>query len=177
MSEKTHPSAWIQTYTGRKVDLIWPTPDMIAIEDIAHALSLICRYTGHTRFHYSVAQHSALCAKVVPQEFAFEALMHDAAEAYVNDLASPLKWLVPAYSLVEDRFRQVIVGVFGLADEIPDVVKAADLAVLMAEKRDLFRDDLEWEVHVEPAHVSIVPMEWFEAKSLFLRLFHELRGD
>lgn len=81
----------ILTYTGRKFDLLNPDPSMICIEDIAHALSLKCRWGGHTSRFYSVAEHSLNVMSRVSEAAKFEALLHDAAEAYLGDIASPFK--------------------------------------------------------------------------------------
>lgn len=83
---------WIQTYTGRAFDLNDPQPQQVSIEDIAHALSLICRFTGHCGKFYSVAEHSVLVSRYC--QWPTEGLMHDAAEAYVGDVSNPLKRLL-----------------------------------------------------------------------------------
>ena len=88
---------WIQTFTGRAFDLSSPQPEQVCTEDIAHALANCCRYAGHSRWHYSVAQHSLLVAEIVAAtdpELALAALLHDAAEAYIGDWSSPLKALM-----------------------------------------------------------------------------------
>jgi 5'-deoxynucleotidase YfbR-like HD superfamily hydrolase len=85
--------SFIQTLSGKRFDYINSTADDVDIEDIANALSNICRFAGHVPEFYSVAQHSVLCSQIVPPEFAFEALMHDAAEAYCQDIPQPLKLL------------------------------------------------------------------------------------
>ncbi len=81
--------SYIQTLSGKKFDYLNSTTDDVEIEDIATALSHICRFNGHLPEFYSVAQHSVLCSQIVPPEFAFEALMHDAAEAYCQDIPAP----------------------------------------------------------------------------------------
>jgi len=88
--------SYIQTLSGKKFSYQFATADDIDIEDIANALSNICRFAGHLPEFYSVAQHSVLVSQIVPPEFAFEALMHDAAEAYCQDIPAPLKALLSA---------------------------------------------------------------------------------
>lgn len=90
---------WIITSSGTKFDLLNPTAAMVRVSDIVHALSLVCRFTGHCAFHYSVAQHSLLVASILernghsPEEQLY-GLVHDTSEAYVNDLTRPLKMLL-----------------------------------------------------------------------------------
>src|SRR5690242_720613 len=91
VTDEALSSGQIRTYTGRAFSPLDPNPDDIVIEDIAHALSLNCRFTGHVRWHYSVAQHSVLCSEIVPSEYALTALLHDASEAYLSDIARPIK--------------------------------------------------------------------------------------
>lgn len=107
---------WLLTYSGREFDLIDPQPDMIDLIDIAHGLANECRFSGQCRFYYSVAQHSVLVSQNVPPEFAFEALMHDASEAYLKDIPRPLKQLLPDYRAIEQRVEAVIRYRFGLPD-------------------------------------------------------------
>jgi len=100
---------WIQTYTGVRFDLLVPTPEMVELDDIAHALSMLCRFTGHTKFFYSVAEHSYQVSVLVENycrriglsakdgaHAGLEALLHDASEAYVGDVSRPLKKLLRA---------------------------------------------------------------------------------
>src|SRR5271166_4295857 len=97
MNEVTAPAvgSYIQTYTGIRFDILNPTPEMITIDDIAHHLANCCRFTGAVKWHYSVAQHSYYASLIAgPQwrpRLALEALMHDASEAYICDMARPMK--------------------------------------------------------------------------------------
>jgi|688.fasta_scaffold410662_3 5'-deoxynucleotidase YfbR-like HD superfamily hydrolase len=134
----------MQTYTGRIVDLTRFCEDDICIEDIAHALSQIIRFTGHSRAPYSVAQHSLLVAEIATPEHRLWALLHDASEAYLGDVASPLKTLLPEYRDLEEKFQKVIAGRFGLPWPMPAEVKHADRVALMTEKRDLLLTQHEW---------------------------------
>lgn len=126
----------IVTKSGRAVNPLDPDPDTILIEDIAHALSNSCRFTGHVSSFYSVAQHSVLVARSLPKEHALWGLLHDASEAYLSDLARPIKQfegLGATYRRVEKRLMQVIAKKFGLPWPEPKVVKEMDNAVLAAE--------------------------------------------
>lgn len=136
---------WIQTYTGKSVDLLDPSPGTICIEDIAHALSRICRYKGHTEKHYSVAEHCIHVSQQVNEDFALEGLLHDATEAYLQDLSRPLKvalrtetgrgadlqYLRSAYDILEDRMQAVIAARFGVPACMSDAVKTQTCACLL----------------------------------------------
>ena len=98
--------AWIQTYTGGKFHLLAPRQEEINIVDIAHALSMMCRFTGHVRRFYSVSEHSWHASYLVPKQDALWALLHDASEAYMADMNRPLKHFTaigPAYLKVEKK--------------------------------------------------------------------------
>ncbi|MCY1366462.1 hypothetical protein D9M69_533590 [compost metagenome] len=145
--------SWILTRSGRKFDLARPTADMVDPTDIAHSLSMQCRFNGHTRSFYSVAQHCCLVADLVPAEHQLAALLHDATEAYVGDMVRPLKdgmrehanslGLLSLYDEVEDRVWVAICNRFNLNPELPDYVKHADLVALSTEKRDLMPEHPE----------------------------------
>lgn len=129
--------AWIQTYTGKAFDLSNPAPSMVCLPDIAHSLALQCRFTGHTVVPYSVARHSLLVADLVPPEFRLQALLHDAHEAYVGDVSTPLKWEVPAFRDVNARVWCAVADAFGIPRQLDASVKHADRVMLMTERRDL----------------------------------------
>ncbi|EHG7584052.1 HD family hydrolase [Citrobacter sedlakii] len=170
--------SFIQTLSGKQFDYINSTIDDIDVEDIAGALSNICRFAGHLPEFYSVAQHSVLCSKIVSPEFAFEALMHDAAEAYCQDIPAPLKALLPDYRQIEKRTDQLIRLKFGLPLEGSSVVKYADLTMLATERRDLDIDDsIPWVMleGIPPTDLfEIHPLRPGQAFGLFINRFNEL---
>jgi hypothetical protein len=128
---------WILTTSGRVFPLRDPRPDDVDPRDLAHALSHLCRFGGHAREFYSVAQHCLLVSRLVPPEFALAGLLHDAAEAYLGDVVSPLKGELYRYRLLEERIAGVIERRFGLdslALSAPEVV-AADRQALAIEVR------------------------------------------
>lgn len=124
----------IQLADGQMFDLVNPDPRVITIDVIAHALSRICRFTGHVSVPlYSVAEHSVRVSWLVPDHDAREGLMHDAAEALIGDVAAPLKRLLPDYRRIEERIEKVIAERFGLLYPWPLSVKEADLDMLRLE--------------------------------------------
>jgi len=127
----------IQTQSGIYFNLLNPRPEDVRIEDIAHALANLCRFGGHTRRFYSVAQHSLLVSELAPPALAFQALLHDAAEAYCGDVISPLKMCVPGYVTIQKRIEAAIAERFNIPAELPAEIKRADLVALATERRDL----------------------------------------
>ena len=169
---------WIQTYTGLKFDFVELSAESVNINDIAHALSNICRYTGHTNGFYSVAQHSVLASLYVPKEDAFIALLHDATEAYLTDISKPLKVLLPQYCELEYKVYGVIAAKFGLPYKLPASVKETDLRLLATEKRDLLsKEPDEWTTirTIECYPEKITPWNQDCAEFMFLKKFRELR--
>jgi hypothetical protein len=135
--QRTDPKAWMLTYTGKAY---WPTDpyvDDVCIEDIAHGLSMLCRYNGAVRHFYSVAEHSYHVSYMVPPELALEGLLHDATEAYCGDMIRPLKHAIPDYQRIEDRNAVVIRSKFHLPHEESALVKAADTNILFNELSEL----------------------------------------
>lgn len=125
---------WIQTFSGRQFWPIDPRPEDIEIEDVAHALSMLCRYGGHCRRFYSVAEHSVLLSRHVAPTNALWALLHDASEAYLVDVPRPIKPSLGGYLEAEAVISAAICERFGLDVEMPPEVKAADTAILMDER-------------------------------------------
>lgn len=127
---------FMHTFSGRKFFPLDPRSDEITIGDIAHALANQCRFNGHSTKFYSVAEHAWHCSFLVPQEFALEALLHDAAEAYLGDIIRPLK-LVPeisnAYLPIEKAVEKVVAERFKLTYPWPKSVKQADEAMATTE--------------------------------------------
>lgn len=132
-------TGWIQTFTGKQFWPLDPRPEEVDIHDIGHALSLQCRFTGHLKHFYSVAQHSVMASWLVPPEDKLWALLHDGSEAYLVDVATPVKRSpeMAPYRQAEKRLMDVIVTAFGLPIEEPSTIKPADLTMLVTEKRDL----------------------------------------
>lgn len=127
------PLTTLVTRSGILVDLENPSERDICIEDIAYSLSRTIRFCGHSP-GWTVAQHSIVVSQIVGDHCKLEALLHDAAEAYVGDITRPLKNILrPAYSPIEDRFEKVIAERFGLSWPCPAEIKQADLLVCRHE--------------------------------------------
>jgi len=168
----------IQLSTGRYFDITKPRVEDVDIEFIVHALSNLCRFTGHCNQFYSVAQHSYLVAEIVPPKFALYGLLHDAAEAVMGDVSSPLKSVLPACKSLEYRVHATMMDAFGLPWPIPDEVKHADLVALATEKRDLMSpSDIEWDIlkGIEPRPHKIRPWTPAEAKTRFRWKWNQLK--
>lgn len=166
---------WMQTYTGRQFWPLDPRADEVDIVDIAHALANSCRYAGHCHGFYSVAEHSVLLSHIVPPEDAFAALMHDATEAYVVDVPRPLKPFLPGYKEIETRVWSAIAAAFGLAEELPESVKLADTAILLAERDQVMgTPPADWGIEGEAPEVTIRFLNPWNAKEAFLDRFEEL---
>lgn len=167
---------WIQTYTGRKFHPLNPCEDEIDIVDIAHALALTCRYTGHCMTFFSVAQHSVMVSRMVPECDALWGLMHDSAEAYVTDVALPIKPYTRV-GAIEDKLLLAIANHFSLTMPIPSSVKTADLCCLERERRQLMgKPPEEWSTAGcwDGDETTIRPWKWTEAKFQFLERFRVL---
>lgn len=168
-------SNWIQTYSGIKFDLDKPTKYMINLSDIAHQLSLINRFNGATHEPYSVAQHCIEVSLVLP---CLESLLHDAHEAYIGDICTPIKKTIQSLGLSRlcDRIDKVVIECFELTpfDQVPDLHKV-DQQMCLTERDQLMSKPVEdWNIPYEPLGILIQPLPWRRAKELFIRRFEVL---
>lgn len=177
MSEPRSPH-WIQTHTGLAFYPLDPRPEEVDIEDIAHALSLQCRYTGHVNTFYSVAEHCVHASYLVPEEHALVALLHDASEAYLSDIARPVKHTLADYKRIEEGLERAVCTRFDLPYPYPDIVKKVDTDLLFAERRQLFDHPAPflWTDEREAPNVNIRAWDWRTAKMHFLTRYYELAG-
>lgn len=152
---------WIRTFTGKKFYPLKPTTEDIDIIDIAHSLSNQCRFSGHAKFHYSVAQHSIYVSQVVRSLGGNNmdimwGLLHDASEAYLVDLPTPVKRQVVGYNEAEKQVMESIATYFKLPTDMPSIVKVADEILLSTEARDLMGSPTDWNLRALPAEFKII---------------------
>lgn len=171
-------SRTILTVAGRYFDFERPEDHPYDIKEIAHALSQVNRYTGHTRYPYSVAQHSVLASYQVPKEMALTALLHDASEAYLGDVSTHLKALLPEYKVIEQRTEAQLAKVFGTIFPLPVEVKVADARMLMTEVRDLMPLGPRQDWPDAEAYPDVHIRQWhsLRAETLFRARYQELIG-
>ncbi len=166
---------FIQTFTGKRFYPLDPRPDEVHIEDIAHALSNICRFNGHVKRFYSVAEHSVFVALCTPIEHRVAALLHDASEAYLCDLPRPIKLNVTGYHEAESRVMDVIAEKFGFALPLAAPVKLADNRILLTERETFMeRTDDDWQLGCEPLPVQLRGWAPQDAEAAFLQTFYDL---
>src|SRR5579864_8305438 len=167
-------AAWIQTHSGRRFNPINPNPDAIVIQDIAHSLSMQCRFSGHCSEFYSVAQHSVLVSYICGPSDALWGLLHDASEAYLVDVPRPLKrsGKFQAYIDIEEKMTEAICRRFALPFKEPPNVKIADTMLLATEARDLMSPlHSDWQQPVEPLPFKIEAWDHKKAKDMFMKRF------
>jgi len=178
------------TYTGVKWNVLDPSPDDVRIEDIAHALSLNCRFNGQVKEFYSVAEHSVRLTEEIPTSypscFKLAALLHDAAEAYLGDVIAPLKKFLPVYTNIETCTQRVIAKAFNLLIHNFDytMIKQLDRVMLVTEARDLMHPRF-FEIHKgwnkkelpDPLPGKIEPWESWEAEQRFIETYWRIVDD
>lgn len=177
--------SFIETYSGEFLHFDNPNPDAIDILDIAHALSNVCRYAGHTSMFYSVAEHSCIVADLLYQdhgnkELALMGLLHDAAEAYLGDVTRPLKLLLPNYPPLEKKIMDVVLKKFGSGALTPTAaraIKQVDNQVLLTEgDRIMMKGPSAWSWVPDVKERSDIPIRYWVpalAKKEFLHRFHK----
>ncbi len=183
---KTPSGAWIQVYTGGKFHPLAPKVSEVHLEDIAHSLAMKCRFSGHTKDFYSVAQHSVLVAMEYQRLCPWHptgvatALLHDADEAYFPDVASPIKCFFPEFKQYAGPVSDVIMKRFELiwkcgGSSTWGWIKGIDTAILFDERDALLGPgDGAWGFTAEPLGLQIKPWGWKKAKRKFLEMAREL---
>ena len=173
-------SDYITTYTGKHFEPLNPNPEKICIEDIAHALSMICRGNGHVSTFWSVGEHCICCAKEavarkLPDRMVLACLLHDASECYMSDVPRPFKKMLPAYSEHEERLLSVIYQKFlgsDLTKEEQKQLKEIDDSLLWYDLKELLGEPQITEA--PEIHIGITyrfrPFE--EVEKEYLNLFY-----
>lgn len=172
--------AWIETYTGKRFDLLEAKPGDVCLEDIAASLSKQCRFNGHTRRFYSVAQHSVYVAQHVDRRFRLAALMHDAHEAYVGDLVSPVKVSIDSqiFRDIENVIKKAVEERFEIewSPAQRDAIEVADKRMLTTERRQLLPCIHEWDTpSLEPFDFTIDFMGPDFAEMIFRSTFADCK--
>lgn len=162
--------------SGEYFDFTDPEGSNFTVNDVAHALSNICRFTGHAHRFYSVAEHSVHASRIVPEGFELEALVHDATEAFIGDVAKPLKMLLPDYQRLERRIERIVLSRFGIKDGLSAVVKRADMQMLKAEQEQAMLNHDRWHpiADLEPAEVELQFWTPEVARQKFCERYDEL---
>jgi 5'-deoxynucleotidase YfbR-like HD superfamily hydrolase len=177
------PGPYLQTVSGRWVNPFDPDPDQLDAGDIARALANQCRFGGHSRAFYSVAQHSVIVSRLVEErggdaDDCFAALMHDATEAYLGDMPHPIKHrseLGAAFKAAEDELEHALREHFRIKLDVPEI-KRADRALLATERRAFSAESWHWpELEgVEPLEIELVAWSPDEAARAFAERYAEL---
>jgi 5'-deoxynucleotidase YfbR-like HD superfamily hydrolase len=183
-SRKSKKSDWIETQSGQKVWVIEPTPDTIRIDDIAHALSLLCRFNGHCKRLYTVGEHLLLCDKIYRRRFGknplerLQLLLHDSPEAYLGDVTRPLKAAMPQYKLWESQMEKTIYQALNIPPPTKETtlrIKQVDDIALLTERRDLLsKSGHTWTIKGKPDPKPIKRRKPKATKKQFLKLFYKL---
>jgi uncharacterized protein len=177
------PGPYLQTVSGRWVNPFDPDPDQLDAGDIARALANQCRFGGHSRVFYSVAQHSVIVSELVEQrggdaEDVFAALMHDASEAYLGDMPHPIKHRSPlgaAFKAAEDHLEAALRERFRIKADVPEI-KRADRALLATERRAFSAEDWHWPElkGIEPLELELTALAPDAAARAFAERYAEL---
>lgn len=182
------PKFVIHTRNGNTFDPIDVEISKIDINDIAHSLANMSRYAGHARRFYSVAEHSILtyniARKLCPNDLDVQwaALLHDATEAYVVDLPTPIKILLPKFNEIESKVEDLIAAEFNIdwSNSVKNMVKQIDIEALATEAPELFDDISAWfTIEGKDRHVELLgrkfPLKSGEAKHLFIEAYNQIK--
>jgi len=160
---------YIITISGIKFDLLNPTPEQIKLIDIAHSLSMTNRFNGHTQFPYSVAQHSLAVAEMVDAPYKLGALLHDAGEAYIGDIITPIKRLLPKAKEIENCILDVIFTKYGAiyTEEVSQVDQNMGLTEAIKLQFDAPRDCIPYNDYI------FRERHWLDVCHEFINKFHD----
>lgn len=164
---------------GEYFDLLNPRGFDYSVETIAHALSNLCRYTGHVTQFYSVAEHCVLVSLAVPKKYALEGLLHDASEAFVGDVSSPLKKLIPEYKKIEEDIQAAIAEHYNLVYPFPEEIHKGDKQLYWSERKVIAPAvDSLWHKNFRASR-KVEPQGWSPklAKKRFISRYNEIMND
>jgi 5'-deoxynucleotidase YfbR-like HD superfamily hydrolase len=167
----------IMLYSGSYFNFLNPEQSNLTIDDIAHGLSHINRFTGHSEKPYSVAEHCVRGSYEISEHLALDFLMHDASESVLGDVSTPLKMLLPDYKTVEKCVERAIANRFGTEFPMSPEVKIVDTRMLATEVFHLMpRECQNWDClqGVEKYAFTIEPWSAKVAKQMFLNRYYEL---
>lgn len=172
---------WIETVSGKHFHFLNPSDDEIDIEDIAYALANNCRFNGHCDRFYSVAEHSVFVSSLLPKELQLAGLLHDAAEAYLTDIPSPIKQFMPEYKTLEHTVETAIARKFGLPEDVfsQQQIKEADIRQLMTEAEWMLPSKgKEWAYYQEDRESGHPPAGYPPnmAYTFFMKAYQHLTG-
>lgn len=168
---------WMQTATGKAFWPLDPRSEEIHIEDIAAALSKLCRYGGHCKRFYSVAEHCVLMACVAPDGFRLSALLHDASEAYLSDVIRPIKRHLSQYTVIEAALESAIATRYGIPYPMPAEVKRLDNAIITDEReQNMVTPPVPWQQNDPPLGVTLQFWSPEKAEFEFLAAFRRYGG-
>jgi len=166
---------WIQTAAGRQFWPMDPRPNEVFIDDIAHALSMLCRFGGHCLRFYSVAEHCVHLARAATPANRLWALLHDASEAYLVDVPRPIKPFLVGYEAAEAKIMRAVCVRFSLYLDLPDEVKRLDRAILSDERaQNMAPAPVAWSTGTDPIGVTLHFWSPERARAEFLDEFVRL---
>lgn len=176
--EDPRGDGWFVTRSGNKFFPLAPKPEEILIEDIAFALSNVCRFGGHVQFT-SVAEHSCMVHDFCPPALKFLGLMHDATEAYLGDCVRPLKQQMLEYKAAECSLWKIIAEKFSLPEIMPPKIKEVDNRVLLTERNSLMpagenTRDWYWDSFLKPYDYRVNCWPPIVAEREFMKRYNEL---
>lgn len=179
LNDSQRKGDWISTFSGVQWYPIDPKPEDVVIEDIAHALSMLCRYNGHCEYFYSVAEHCWHLSYAVPKPYQLEALLHDAAEAYTSDIPRPLKHSpeLKKFRGIEELNAKAIFTAFGLNFHESEVVKEYDKQIIKNEGEALLPNSTWYDSLDGIPNLTIMGYTPPTMKQLYLKRFYELKNE
>ena len=172
--------SWIHTISGKRIDYKSVDPLQIDIEDIAISLGNQCRFNGHLHNFYSVAEHSVHVSCLVDRRLRLASLLHDASEAYLSDIPSPLKKILPQYVEMEGVFESAIAKRFNLewlTEDDKNKIKTADMEMLCVEACSFYGEEnvSDWDSlkEVKRPEVGILNLRPNNAAEVFLLTYYQ----